>query len=289
MFYKDTKMQKTHLIILLLFSIILILFFLNINNEKVLDDNNINENQLNINNEKVLEDNNINENQAQKNEIRAVASSLIPEKTFLRDLAIIPETDKYLGIYIENYDYIEEICCWYGNESISGDYFLFLLENNEIIDVIELPKYGIYPDVDIDIFKISFLNKNNEVIDLIDFNDYTGDNLKHQFIVPGYYLPGGSRGKLIVGYNINENKLEVYPINLKKNKAWWLSDYEFSGENELKLLIQDCHYNMHCEMKSLKDDCVKVEDIRIFDHYRFNEDNRSFDYYKTTENKCKVF
>lgn len=230
---------------------------------------------------------NINEEKMRVENMKDLASLLIPEEAMLRDLAIIPETDKYLGIYIENYNYIEEHGYWYGNESVSGDYYLFLLENNTIIDVVEIPKYETYPDLGIDIFKVSFLNEDEEIISLIQFDDYTGDTLKHQFIIPGYYLPGGLRGKLIAGYNINENKLEVYPFNLKtKDKAWWLSNYETSNEGELKLLIQDCHYNIHCEIMDLGEGCVEVEDKRIFDHYRFDNNDRVFNYYKTTESEC---
>ncbi len=238
----------------------------------------------------------------QLKEAQKVVNNLIPHNTFLRDFEKIPETDKYLGIYVANYEFIEEcIGCfgYYGNLSLAGDYYFFLFENGKITRIKEMPKYELYPDMDIDIFKLTYLDHNNEVEGIINFEDYTGDGLKHQFLISGYYLPGipGSWAKLIAGYNLDKNELEVYTIN---SDIYWLGDYMINNQGEIKRITQECHFNNHCDFldctnKDHKEfftedcKCIIKEDKEIFDHYFFNAETKSYNYSHQTEDLCPVF
>jgi hypothetical protein len=163
----------------------------------------------------------------------------------LRDLVKIPGQEKYLGVYVENYEVIENtnfdnyIACGEdiaGQIQIKGDYVLFMFDGEKIYRALKIPDYD-------DEFagKVSFslLNTkaNNfyfyggsesdgeeiERSNLINFKDYTGDGLEHEFLLTGQRLACSHLTRGVAGYDVKFDE----PIFYNINKSLYHVDYEY--------------------------------------------------------------
>lgn len=177
--------------------------------------------------------------------IRLKVFQQLPSDYFLRDLQKIPGQEKYLGIYIKNYNTIEHpnfdnyITCGgdiAGPIQIEGDYVLFMFDGENIYKNLQIPDYG---DVFAEDVSFSLLNtkENNfyfyggpesdskeiERSNLINFKDYTGDGLEHEFLLTGQRLACSHLTKGVAGYDVKFDE----PIFYNINKSLYHADYEY--------------------------------------------------------------
>lgn len=221
----------------------------------------------------------------------------LPKEYFLRDLEKIPGTDQYLGVYISGYAFTEwstpddlpYITCeeaLRGEVTISGDYYLFVFDGKNIISSVKIPDYG-----DFETLSISLLNtKNNnnyyfggeekdgnyeiERAKLINFQDYTGDGVAHEFILPGYYMACGHVGYAVAGYDQVNNQPTVYKINISKtgeDYVYWRDRFKPNNLGEVKV-IWNCGDHGAITMDT--------------DIYLFNEIKQSYDLHYSSVEKC---
>ena len=169
----------------------------------------------------------------------------LPSEYFLRDLVKIPGQEKYLGVYVENYEVIENpnfddyIACGEdiaGQIQIKGDYVLFMFDGEKIYRALKIPDYD-----DESAGKVSFSLLNtksnnfyfygcpesdsNEIerSNLINFKDYTGDGLDYEFLLIGERLSCGHLTRAVAGYDAEFDE----PIFYNISKSLYAGDYKY--------------------------------------------------------------
>lgn len=186
---------------------------------------------------------------------------VLPSESFLREFEKIPNlnNESYLGIYVKNYEIGADISkkdffsCPEQTigQPVTGEYHLFLFQNNEIINDIIIPSPEFSSG---DSQSISYLNtkENNNIYfggdfytesdknkiektKLINFYDYTGDGLKYEFLLTGATEVCGHTLKLVAGYNQTENKALIYKINLSDQVVYWASNFNPSNNGSVTI------------------------------------------------------
>lgn len=186
---------------------------------------------------------------------------VLPKEVFLREFEKIPNlnNESYLGIYVKNYDIGNDVSkkeffsCpeQTVGQPITGEYHLFLFQNNKIVNDIIIPSPEFSSG---DIQSLSYLNtkENNNIYfggdfytesdknkvektKLINFYDYTGDGLKYEFLLTGATEVCGHTLKLVAGYNQIENNALVYKINLSDQVVYWFSNFNPSNNGSVSV------------------------------------------------------
>lgn len=206
----------------------------------------------------------IKENSAwvKENQERTKASNLLPKDVFLRDIQQIPGTDGlYLGLYIDKFtinitetdESVPYMICPeqnYGAVSITGDYYIFVMNNDKLIDKLLIPQSNSESEFGSTSTSITLTLKNTKInnfylynepeptekesgditrVNLIKFNDYTNDGKFHEFNLLGYYLSCGHNEYLIAGYDSKNIKAIIYPIINNGEKYYWGDNFIPNG------------------------------------------------------------
>jgi len=189
-----------------------------------------------------------------KSQERTNASNLLPKDVFLRDIQQIPGTDGlYLGLYVDKFaininetdESLPYMICPeqnYGAVSITGDYYIFIMNNDKIVDKLLIPQSGSELKFSSTSTSITLTLKNTKInnfylygepeptekdsgdivrVNLIKFNDYTDDGKNHEFNLLGNYINCGHNEYLIAGYDNKNNKAIIYPIINDEEKYYW--------------------------------------------------------------------
>lgn len=165
-----------------------------------------------------------------KNRIKA----LIPKDSMLRDYELIPNTDKYLVIYIVDPEKEEHgpdtdysTCPPLVNgQPIYGKYHLALYDDGYFINNVTIPWTSswemkiVYRQPEGNVRRRSFEEMYPEKdepfrmkrVKLLTFSDLTGDGLAHQFQIEVFGGACGHSYVLTAGYSKERNKVMVYPI-----------------------------------------------------------------------------
>jgi hypothetical protein len=226
---------------------------------------------------------------------------VIPSGALLREYQKIPDTkqESYVGLYILN-SKISDLEENTGNlyysscpeqtmgQTASGEYHLFLFQNNEIINDIIVPNYD--SSLDNNIISLSYNNteSNNNIFfeglkpsdsdqysiaktQLIHFHDYNGDGLQHEFSLVGDSLACGHVDYLVAGYDETSNKTVIYGIKTKDKTVYWYDNFipERSG---IVKVVWTCG-----------DHGSDTETIQIFE---INKETSNYDLFIDDENKC---
>jgi hypothetical protein len=234
-------------------------------------------------------------------DIESLIEKVIPSGALLREYQKIPDTNQesYVGLYILNSkisDLEEKTDDLYYStcpeqtmgQTASGEYHLFLFQNNVIINDIIVPNYD--TSLNNNIISLSYNNtkSNNNIFfeglkpsesdqysidktQLMHFHDYNGDGLQHEFSLVGDSLACGHVDYLVAGYDEASNKAVIYSIKTNNKTVYWYDNFipEKSGTVKVVWTCGD-HGN-------------DTETIQIFN---FNEKTSSYDLFIDDENKC---
>jgi|GEM_PF-6250069 len=180
--------------------------------------------------------------------------ALLPEGSMLRDYEPVPNTDKFLVIYIVDPE-IEEhepdtdysTCPPLVNgQPIYGEYHLALYDDGHFVNDVTIPWDSswkmkiVYRQPEENLrwksFEEMYPEKDEPFrmkrVKLLTFSDLTGDGLAHQFQIEVFGGACGHASVLTAGYSKERNKAMVYPI-LGSNpfRPYYWHDNFYPNEN----------------------------------------------------------
>ncbi len=247
---------------------------------------------------------------------RVEVARILPDGVMLLDLESVPQTNKYLGVYVKDYEVKESktlevfpdgdvlITCPdqnYGQTYITAEYHLFVYGNGEVLDDKIIPNsYWSGLDYGNQRQEFSLINtrvnnfylgggedgenikdKNRlERTKLIQLSDRTGDNLAWEFVINGHYLSCGHSEKLVAGLSSDEKRAVIYQI---KNSNAGEDDFD-SGEyvywhdNFSPNNLGEVEYVFACGDHGA--------DVEIKKNFKFDEKNNNFELISSLNEEC---